>query len=290
MMLRVYGNIGFVPNTLAQFYEKAYYTLAQDHDAVKGYKRLFYTGLTPESLKAVIEEFCVHAYYRGVRSFGRRKASDYLYGLDAYSRYHINGPIDEELFIKDLKENLCIIYEDKSLTGLSGKEETEYSFVGNQYFYDYFVASHVHNKMIEKSEDAIELFDNHRYSRSGDHVFEMLYEMGEDLVCKYLFLPKLASVFRTVDTKTESSPFHALSDDQMRCLVYLQTCYEAIYYSSDESEYTDVSLPISPILEFLLNLEGFHTEKSKRMKSTILKINSRQKYIIAFGTRMRANV
>ncbi len=274
MMLRIFGAEGRVPDSIARFYEQAYQILSVDHDSTKVFTRHLNTGLDPRDLKIVLEEVCIYAYSDERSSFTVDNMNYYLATLNAYAQLGIH-PLKAEDLLSDLKDNLCLMTED---------EEKRYSFIGNRYFDNYFTAVYMSLHLEGNSDSAIELFERGKYKRDGDHVLDMLYSLGRQTTQLHLFLPKLEKVFCRIEEMWESRAdlngiltkvgsakggrnpggyrSRALADDKDRycCLAYLRTCYDTISYTSGTVVYEATNYPVSPLLNFILELNHFHDE------------------------------
>lgn len=270
MMLRIFSAEGRVPGSIVRFYEQGYQILSVEHDAMKVFERTLHTGLHPRDLKVILEEVCMYAYSEQNFTFTLDKMAYYLAFLTAYAQLGIS-PLKAEDLIDDLKDNLCLMMET---------EEGCYCFIGNRYFDNYFTAVYLSLHLEGHSEEAIRLFEQDRYKRDGDHVLDMLYELGRYTTQIHLFLPKLKQIFDRVDERWAAhknareantdaygrvkNTYWDCSEDQFCCLAYLQECYDTISYTAGTVLYEAANYPVSPLLNFILELNNFHGELSER--------------------------
>ena len=271
MMLRIFGAEGRVPSTITRFYEQAFQILSEEHDSTKVFSRHLNTGIEPRDLKTVLEEICMYAYSDECYSFTVDRMSYYLSALNSYAQLEIS-PIKAEALLTDLKDNLCLMTESES--GL-------YNFIGNRYFDNYFAALYMSFHLEGNSRFAIDLFERGRYKRDGDHVLDMLYALGRQTTQIHLFLPKLEQIFervekewkhhvavkeRNADTISDWDR-SSMSDEKDRycCLAYLKNCYDTISYTSGTVLYEAANYPVSPLLNYILELNHFHEEEGSEV-------------------------
>ncbi|MBR3108591.1 MAG: hypothetical protein IKH30_15640 [Clostridia bacterium] len=76
--------------------------------------------------------------------------------------------------------------------------------------------------------EAIEVFERKRYSRSGDHVLEMLFELNSGRTMEYLFLPKLKIMFQAINEKYLQVK-HYQQDFELLWRIYHMNKYTACY-------------------------------------------------------------
>ena len=272
MMFRIYARDGRIPTNIARFYEQAYQILAAEHDATKVYERQLYTGLEPRGLKVILEEVCMYAYADEQYFFTVDEMSKYLSWLNSYAELGIK-PINAEDLLADLKDNLCLMTQH---------DDGRYSFVGNRYFDNYFAAVYMSLHLEGNSEYAIEVFEKgRRYNCEGDHMLEMLYHLGRKTTQIHLFLPKLERVISKIESmwkrhielkERNAIPVNSWDDDPLFddkdrfcCFAYLKECYDTISYTTGTVLYEATNYPISPLLNFILELNNFHSEEGTEL-------------------------
>ena len=78
-MLLTYRDIAHIPTKLSLFYNQAYESLFQQHDALKeGFQRERQTALDIQDFGKAFAAFCVQSYDRREFSFSRTKALEYF--------------------------------------------------------------------------------------------------------------------------------------------------------------------------------------------------------------------
>ena len=82
IMLMTYEQYAEVPSKMHIFYQEAYATLSQKHDASKGaYKRALRTGLTADRFADYFAEFCAKTYLQEKFELTRSEIDDVYNGL-----------------------------------------------------------------------------------------------------------------------------------------------------------------------------------------------------------------
>lgn len=187
IMLMTYTSYGEVPAKRHVFYAKAYETMARLHDATKGaYVRPMHTGLTPEEFAVYFAEFCARTYGAEVLEFDDRTFTGYMEQVIRHQKRRIDAtPRD---FLKDLTDNLCIMYQ----------EGEKYYFI-HRSFQEYFCAVFFSNQMDDRLWEIGEMFENQKKRMSGDMTFAMLCDMIPNRVDRYIFLPYLQKLWDECD-------------------------------------------------------------------------------------------
>lgn len=217
IMLMTYTSYGEVPAKRHVFYAKAYETMARLHDATKGaYVRPMHTGLTPEEFAVYFAEFCARTYGAEVLEFDDRTFTGYMEQVIRHQKRRIDAtPRD---FLKDLTDNLCIMYQ----------EGEKYYFI-HRSFQEYFCAVFFSNQMDDRLWEIGEMFENQKKRMSGDMTFAMLSDMIPSRVDRYIFLPYLQKLWDECDAADGYWTFL----EKMYPTIYAQEGEPGDYYNND---------------------------------------------------------
>ena len=146
-----------LPESLNDFYEKAFETLLFKHDRMKiGFERIFYSKLTYEEYRKVFLCFCFITYFKEKFFFSYRSLANIL--SDVSNKLKID--FDEDAYIKDLVFTTCMLIRDGQ----------EYIFL-HRSFQVYFAAVFVSKKNDFEQSKLCSSFLNYDYNtdllRSG---------------------------------------------------------------------------------------------------------------------------
>ena len=187
IMLMTYSYHGDIPAKMHKFYEEAYKTMARLHDNTKGsFKRPFYTGLDPERFAVYFSAFCARTYIKEQLEFTSEEFAEHM------KKAIKDVPVDDSdtgatlspsAFLRDLVENLCIMY------GEGGK----YYFI-HRSFQEYFAAKYFISDEAVLYKAGL-YFDAHDEAMYCDRVIDMLYDMAAERVERLVFFPCLQKRF-----------------------------------------------------------------------------------------------
>lgn len=230
IMLMTFEQYADIPQKMHIFYEEAFKTLAQKHDANKGgFKRDLKTGLTIEQFGNFFAEICSRTYHDEKFELTEAEFSVYFDLLNERKRvgdYSTNASD----YLYDLCTNMCLMYFE------SGK----YHFT-HRSFQEYFCALYF-SKQKDKNLQAIGNFFEQRRSRNyGDKTFLMLYDMIPEKVEEYIFTPYLSKLLSECD---EADGYWS----------FLEIMYPHISYEVGETLDYDTISPSSYLYEFIRDL------------------------------------
>ena len=196
IMLMTYDYFADIPSQIHYFYQKAYETMAQKHDAVKDgiYKRVMRSNLTPERFEEYLAEFCAVSYTDEQYALTEAQAAEYL----EIVKNHIAKPVEENLrladFMDDLINGLCLMYESGGT----------YYFT-HRSFQEYFTAVFMSNQMDDDFWKIGQFFEEHVPHGIGDmrhdKTFLMLYDMKTKKVERFILRPYLDALFQKCDSE-----------------------------------------------------------------------------------------
>jgi len=180
-MLLTFNNNAAIPDKLNDFYDQAFATLFNMHDATKdAYVRDIRTQLGCEDFKLVFSYICFKSYFSSEYEFTELRIREYIsMAKEKYSTFRFT--VDE--FLDDLISSVCMIVKD----GLN------YHFA-HRSFQEYFAAwytckltDNIQSKLLsnwlKESDTAI-----------TDSYFTMLFNMQSEKVNKIIFSPILGQI------------------------------------------------------------------------------------------------
>lgn len=181
IMLLTYGENAEIPSKRSIFYEQAYETLFNRHDAIKGgYNRKRLSKLDSRDFARVFATFCLKTYDERKFKISKLECIDIIEKSKKYTQLNFKP----EDYLEDTLKAVCLMIED----GLF------YTF-SHRSFQEYFVARFIKDAEPELQKKLIEkYFDN----IGSDSVFSLLYEMDRVLVEKTLFIPRLNKMFKNL--------------------------------------------------------------------------------------------
>ena len=191
IMLLTYGENAEIPAKLSIFYNQAYETLFQRHDANKGgYSRHRLTTLDILDFSRVFSLFALQTYEKHLFKMSR---TDCL-GFIEKSRESFKKDFKSEDFLTDLLSAACLLIED----GL------EIAF-SHRSFQEYFVAIYITSASPEIQEKLIERYWENIQS---ENIIGLLCEIDPELVERLLMIPKLEMIFSIIGVKNKIGVTH----------------------------------------------------------------------------------
>ena len=178
IMLLTFDNRASIPDKLNDFYEQAFATLFNIHDATKdSFKRDIRTGLGCEDFKLVFAYFCFKSYFNGEYEFNEPQLRKYI--SRARDKFNtMNFRIDD--FQDDLVQSVCMLIKD----GLT------YMFA-HRSFQEYFAAWYT-TKLTDNIQ--VKLINGWLAEKRGfanDAYFEMLRDLQADKFDRIILRPGL---------------------------------------------------------------------------------------------------
>lgn len=224
IMLMTYSSFGEVPAKMHVFYSKAYETMARLHDATKGsYKRPLHTKLTPEEFAKYFAEFCARTYKDEELEFTDISFNSYMQKVlkDTYAEKCGVTPYD---FLRDLTDNLCIMY----------REGEKYYFI-HRSFQEYFAAVHFASGYDSKLIRVGNFFEKMQHRSYTDRTFDMLYDMIPEKIERYVFLPHLRALLEKCSASGTDEEYWEFLEDQYPVLYYQEGETGEIYFNEAQS-------------------------------------------------------
>ena len=186
IMLLTYGKHAEIPEKVHLFYENAFRTLFDEHDASKGaYKREHKCKLPFDDFKNALAEFCYRTYIKSQTAFSQTELLEHL----AAPCKKLNAKPEE--FLEDLSMSVCVMK-------LDGYDN--YTFT-HRSFQEYFTAVHLKNVPDDRQIKACNWLIEHE--KIGE-AFWILYDINTARVEKNIIMPYLKELFARIENKKES--------------------------------------------------------------------------------------
>lgn len=209
IMLLTYGEHAQIPSKLSIFYNQAYEALFQRHDANKGaYSRKRLTSLDIQDFSKVFSLFALQTYDKRLFRMPRTTCLEFI----IKSRDSLKFTFEAEDYLNDLLSAACLLVED----GL------EIAF-SHRSFQEYFVALQISLCPPEIQEKLVTRYANNIRT---DNVLNLLLEINPELVERFLFIPQLEKLFKSINVKREVGVTHTAA--------YLKSHYDAFHLERNE--------------------------------------------------------
>ncbi|KWT80564.1 hypothetical protein BS628_02850 [Agrobacterium radiobacter] len=184
MMMMTFKENMDIPRRMSIFYDQAFTTLYQWHDATKAFSRL--KCLAIDDFQRSFASFSLLTYYNEKFEFSKSETVKYI----KLSNDICGINEDPERILLDYEESVNLLKQD----GL------DYVFI-HRSFQEYFAAYAIVHLMPEKFAD---LLPNIR-RRSTDSVLKMCFEMNRGLVVEHYYSP-LLSLAESVSAEAQNNP------------------------------------------------------------------------------------
>ena len=181
IMLLTFNNHASIPEKLNDFYEEAFATLYNMHDATKDcYVRDIRTKLGSEDFKSVFAYICFKSYFSSEFEFSESRLREYIQkAKEKFSRLQFS--IDD--FQEDLILSVCMLVKD----GLN------YRFT-HRSFQEYFAAWYTCKITDELQSKLLSSWLSESDAAYTDEYLSMLFNLQPEKVNTIIFLPGLKKV------------------------------------------------------------------------------------------------
>lgn len=188
IMLMTFSNHASIPERLNDFYEQAFATLYNMHDATKDcYTRDIRTGLGCEEFKTIFSYICFKTYFKNEHEFSEPQIRDYIQqAKDKFS--NIKFTVDD--YEEDLILSVCMLVKD----GLT------YRFA-HRSFQEYFAAWYTCKLMDSEQKKVLSAWLEQSNSVYTDEYMKMLFDMQPDKVNRLILCPGIKKIKDEYDKK-----------------------------------------------------------------------------------------
>ncbi len=236
MMMMTFKENMDIPRRMSIFYDQAFTTLYQWHDATKAFNR--FKSLPIDDFQRSFAVFCLLTYYNEKFEFSKSETIKYIKQSNAICGIDV----DPEKILLDYEESVNLLKQD----GL------DYVFI-HRSFQEYFSAYAIVNIMPDKLPD---LLPNIR-RRSTDSVLKMCSEMNRGLVVEHYYGPLLKSVEAVTSSGSPGEKFHCLSSLEISFHIHVS-------HMKDSSPVVGISIPCNDELSEAV----IHGARLNKYKST----------------------
>jgi len=181
IMLLTFNNHASIPEKLNDFYEEAFSTLFNMHDATKDcYVRDIRTNLGCEDFKTVFAYICFKSYFAGEFEFSESSLREYI--QSAKNKFTtLRFSVDD--FQEDLTLSVCMLIKD----GLN------YRF-SHRSFQEYFAAWYTCKITDEAQFKLLSAWMGESSAATTDEYLTMLFNLQSEKVNKIIFCPGIAKI------------------------------------------------------------------------------------------------
>lgn len=174
IMLLTYHDTAHIPSKLSIFYNQAYESLFQKHDALKGgFQRQRLTTLDIQDFARVFAAFCLRTYNKRLFTFSLTTALEEFERCRDLTRLPF-APAD---FVRDAQQAVCLLVE----------EGADLAFA-HRSFQEYFAARYIAQSPPQTKAQLIRRFSG---SVGADAVIPLLHEIDPFAVEQHFVLPTL---------------------------------------------------------------------------------------------------
>ena len=176
IMFMTYQNHASMPEKLNEFYEQAFLTLFNMHDATKDYfKRDIRTGLGVEDFKTIFSYICFKSYFSDEFEFSDVTLNNYL--VKAQNKFPcITFQVSD--YQDDLTHAVCMLIKDGLIYHFSHRSFQEYFAA----IYTCKLTDSIQTKLLTSRIKEVS-------SVLSDNFFPMLFEMQSEKINKTIFTP-----------------------------------------------------------------------------------------------------
>lgn len=236
MMMMTFRENMDIPKRMNIFYDQAFSTLYQWHDATKAFNR--HKTLDIEEFQRSFGAFCLLSYHKEKFEFSKAEIISFI--NDSNKVCSISH--DPEEILKDYEESVNLIKQD----GLN------YVFI-HRSFQEYFTAYAMTVMLPEKFADLIKGIRH----RGNDNVLSMCFEMNRGLVIREYIKPLFEKLLNTGRlTKSKKNKFDMLEKLKMKQRIALTSSHES-ERSFVEMMYTDIDYEFLELLNAVERLGNF---------------------------------
>ncbi len=181
IMLLTFQKHSTIPESLNDFYEEAFVTLFNAHDATKDfYKRDIKCKLGCDEFKHIFSYICFKSYFASQYAFRETELREHI--ESAKNKTGINH-FNTDDYIEDLSQSICMLIKD----GI------KYCFA-HRSFQEYFAAFYTCKLTDDVQRDLLIKWIEESDNLFTDEYFRMLFRMQSDKVNKIVFCPIIKEI------------------------------------------------------------------------------------------------
>lgn len=182
IMLLTFDNRASIPDKLNDFYEQAFATLYNIHDATKGgFKREIRCGLGYEDFKLIFAYICFKSYFEDQYEFTEKSIREYI--EKAKQKYKENIKFEVDDFKEDLVKSVCMLV----------REGLNYRF-SHRSFQEYFAAWYTCKLTDDVLEKLIISWIKESMNYRGDSYLSMLFNLQSERFNKIILCPGIKKI------------------------------------------------------------------------------------------------
>lgn len=254
IMLLTFSNHAAIPERLNDFYEQAYSTLYNMHDATKDcYTRDIRTGLGYEEFKKIFSYICFISYFKAEYEFSESQLRAYI--QKAKNRFD-DIKFTVENYQEDLTLSVCMLVKD----GIN------YRF-SHRSFQEYFAALYTCKLMDNMQEEILTKWMEQSLSAYTDEYLTMLFNMQSDKVNRLVLCPGIKKIKELYDAVGFSL--------ELIKSFYSEICFSKNRHGKVEAGFAILNLYVNNIIQVTCKLNGYrNTSSMSREMQQKLKNNS----------------
>ena len=181
IMLLTFSDNAYIPDKLNDFYEQAFSTLYNMHDATKeAYVRDIRSGLGCEDFKGVFSYICFKSYFKDEYEFTESKIRSYI---EMAKKKFDNLNFSTDDYLEDLTSSVCMLV----------KEGLSYRF-SHRSFQEYFAALYTCKLTDDLQRRILVNWIKESSNSVNDMYFSMLYNLQSEKLNKIILIPGLKEI------------------------------------------------------------------------------------------------
>ena len=182
IMLLTFQKHASIPERLNDFYEEAFVTLFNVHDATKdSFVRDIRSGLSCEDFKLVFSYICFKSYFKGEYEFSETRLHELINSAKEKFKDKFSFNVDD--FQEDLVHSVCMLV----------KEGLEYRF-SHRSFQEYFSAQYTCKLPDTTQEKLLDGWLRESSTIQTDSYFYMLFDLQSEKVNSIILKPVMENI------------------------------------------------------------------------------------------------
>lgn len=182
IMLLTFQKHASIPERLNDFYEEAFVTLFNVHDATKdSFVRDIRSGLSCEDFKLVFSYICFKSYFKGEYEFSETRLHELINSAKEKFKDKFSFNVDD--FQEDLVHSVCMLV----------KEGLEYRF-SHRSFQEYFSAWYTCKLPDTTQEKLLDRWLRESSTIQTDSYFYMLFDLQSEKVNSIILKPVMENI------------------------------------------------------------------------------------------------